>query len=102
MAIVKNNLITEGLSGKLGNMLVFRNMGNKTIVSTVPKANENPSEDQKLNREKFQSAVIYRKSAISEPTTKLAYKKAGVKEGLSAYNVAVADFYNASNSTLSH
>jgi hypothetical protein len=35
MAKSKNNLVTHGLSGKIGDMLVFRQVGGETIVSAV-------------------------------------------------------------------
>jgi hypothetical protein len=36
MATSKNNVVTFGLSGKIGDMLVFRQMGGRTIVSSAP------------------------------------------------------------------
>ncbi len=38
MAKVGNNIVTTGLSGKLGNLIVFRNRGGKTIVSKTPRS----------------------------------------------------------------
>jgi hypothetical protein len=37
MAKVGDNIVTTGLSGKLGNLIVFRNRGGKTIVAKAPK-----------------------------------------------------------------
>ena len=37
MAQSKNNVITHGLTGLVGDMLVFRNRGGKTFVSSNPK-----------------------------------------------------------------
>lgn len=37
MAESKNNIITYGLSGKIGNILVFSQRNGKTIVSQAPK-----------------------------------------------------------------
>ncbi len=95
MAKVGDNIVTTGLSGKLGNLIVFRNRGGKTIVAKAPKKKVTEwTEAQQQHRLKFQEAILYAKSAIADETTKEAYK-AVAKEGQTAYNVAVADFLNA-------
>lgn len=95
MAKVGDNIVTTGLSGKLGNLIVFRNRGGKTIVAKAPKKKQTEwSEAQERHRLKFQEAVLYAKSAIANETTKEAYK-ASAEEGETAYNVAVADFLNS-------
>lgn len=94
MAKVGDNIVTTGLSGKLGNLIVFRNRGGQTIVATAPKKQEEWSEAQKQHRLRFQEAVLYAKNSITDEVKKEAYK-ASAKEGETAYNVAVADFLNA-------
>lgn len=95
MAKVGDNIVTTGLSGKLGNLIVFRNRGGKTIVAKAPKKKQTEwSEAQEQHRLLFQEAVLYAKNAMSDPTTKEAYQ-ASAEEGETAYNVAVADFLNA-------
>lgn len=95
MAESKNNIITHGLSGKVGDLIVFRNRNGKTYVASKPKERTGElSEAQKDHHKRFQQAVIYAKSALTNPETKQAYKEAA-NEGESAYNVAVADFMNA-------
>jgi len=37
MAESKNNIITHGLSGKVGDLIVFSQRNGKTIVSRAPK-----------------------------------------------------------------
>ena len=37
MAQSKNNIVTHGLSGKVGDILVFSQRNGKTIVSKAPK-----------------------------------------------------------------
>ena len=95
MAKVGDNIVTTGLSGKLGNLIVFRNRGGKTIVAKAPKKKVTEwSEAQEQQRLKFQEAVLYAKNAIANEATKKAYK-ASAEEDETAYNVAVADFLNA-------
>jgi len=95
MALVKNNLVTAGLSGKLGNMLVFRTVGDKTVVSTAPQGSSEASLAQKATREKFQLAAIYGKAVNADPISKAVYEKAAYDKKISVYNVAVADFCQA-------
>jgi len=95
MAYVKKNIVTEGLSGKLGNNIVFRNRGGKTVVAVKPDvSNRETTEAQKYNQGRFRRANQYAKTALKDP---IAYEQyaARTKPGQSAYNVAMADFMHA-------
>ena len=95
MATVKKNIVTQGLSGKLGNNIVFRNRGGKTIVAVTPEKKKRVyTEAQRKQTRKFRSAIVYGKQAIQDPTTKAVYE-AQAKDGQSAFNIAVADYLNA-------
>ena len=94
MAQSKTNLITLGLSGKLGNTLIFSQRYGKTIVSVSPSYKPEQSEKQKAQRLKFQAAMAYAKAALQNPETKAVYT-AAAKEGQNALNVAVADMMHA-------
>ena len=66
MAKVGDNIVTTGLSGKLGNLIVFRNRGGSTIVAKAPKKKVTEwSEAQEQHRLRFQEAVLYAKSIIA-------------------------------------
>ncbi|RRJ86498.1 hypothetical protein EG240_16070 [Paenimyroides tangerinum] len=97
MAESKNNIVTHGLSGKVGDILVFSQRNGKTIVSKAPKERTGEASDkQKQQIAKFQQAVIYAKSVLQDPITKAIYTDAATPEkGVSTYNVAVADLLNA-------
>ncbi|MCF8370940.1 MAG: hypothetical protein K9H64_04910 [Bacteroidales bacterium] len=96
MAVVKKNIITEGLSGMLGHSIVFRNVGSRTIVASRPSVNDNPSDAQVASRTKFHEAVIYAKAQMEDATSKAEYAAhAEVRRMPSAYTVAIADFYHA-------
>lgn len=96
MAKSINNIITHGLSGKVGDLLVFSQRNGKTIVSKVPAKKNKLSEKQKQQVSKFQEAVLYAKNALKDPITKEMYALEAQKEqGVSGYNVAVADLMNA-------
>lgn len=97
MAESKNNVITHGLSGKLGDLIVFRNRNGKTIVANKPGSRTGElSEAQKEHQKHFQEATIYGKAALTDPATKAGYA-AAASNGETAYNVAVADFFHAPN-----
>jgi hypothetical protein len=97
MAESKNNVVTHGLSGLVGNLLVFRNHAGKTVVSSKPHMRKGePSEAQKKQRDRFEEATLYGKSVLSDPALKAAYA-AAAPEGTTAYSVAVGDFLKAPN-----
>jgi hypothetical protein len=96
MAKQKGNVVTHGLSGKIGDVLLFRQYAGGTVVSSIPRASGKESELQKAQRRKFQHAVLYAKTLSTEPELDAAYAaKARSKPGLSARNVAVADYMHA-------
>lgn len=94
MAESKDNVVTHGLSGKVGNLLVFRQKGGKTIVAKKPRNSGHPSAQQLAVRERFQQATLYAKSVMADPAAKADYE-AEAGENKSGYNVAIADFFNA-------
>ena len=62
MAESKNNVITHGLTGLVGDMIVFRNRGGKTYVSSKPKERTGElSDGQKQQQKRFQEAILYEK-----------------------------------------
>jgi hypothetical protein len=96
MAKQKGNVVTYGLSGKVGGLLVFRQVNGKTVVSKIPEQPKTVSDKQKDQRQRFQSATFYAKIALGSPETKELYDaKANKRSGKTAYHVAIADFLNA-------
>ena len=93
MAKVAGNLILHGASGTLGEQIVIRQRGGKTILSAVPTAHKGePSAAQLAQRQRFQQAVLYGRNLDADNKADYASK---ADELHSAYNVAVADFLNA-------
>ena len=97
MAEVKKNLFTQGLSGMVGDTIVFRSVEGKTVVSAAPQQSEKePSEEQKAHRTRFQEAILYAKHSLDDPAKKAAYDAvASGRPRISGYNLAVADFLKA-------
>lgn len=93
MAEAKDNIVTHGLRGKLGDLIVFKRYGDRTIVSKVPDMSRvKKSEKQKVENNKFREAALYARSQMADPVAKAEYA-AKIKGMQRAYNLAIADFY---------
>ncbi|GAA4050233.1 hypothetical protein GCM10022409_41250 [Hymenobacter glaciei] len=98
MANVKNNIVTQGLSGMLGGQLVFRQTSRGTVVGVNPQAPSGPpSAGQLAQRERFQQAVIYAKGQAQDPAVQAEYAEQAKAEDISVYNVLLRDFMQAPN-----
>lgn len=97
MAIVKSNLFVLGTSGMVGNQMVYRNSKGKLILSKRPQRTKEQPEVQQKQMLRFKEATIYAKAALTDEDTRKAYaeKAQNSGNGLSAYNVAVADYLKA-------
>ncbi|WP_134090845.1 hypothetical protein [Olivibacter sp. XZL3] len=93
MAKSRNNVVMRGASGKVGNMLVFRQKAGNTIIADVPKIDPDrvPTDGQRTVQERFADAAFYAKRAISDPNLKERYQQKA-KPGQTAYNVAFKDY----------
>ncbi|MDP4271486.1 MAG: hypothetical protein Q8909_15405 [Bacteroidota bacterium] len=97
MAESKNNVLTHGLSGMVGDLIVFRQRGNKTFVASKPRERTGEqTEAQKAQQVRFQEAAIYGKTALQNDEIKKLYQEAA-GDGKTPFNVAVADFLKAPN-----
>ena len=93
MAGIKTNVIVEGLSGKLGNQLVFRHLRDgRTIVCLKPDFSRRVlSNDQKAHQERFRAAAAYaREASLSQPI----YAKLAARTIKNAYNLALGDWFH--------
>ncbi len=93
MAGIKTNVIVEGLSGKLGNQLVFRHLRDgRTIVCVKPDFSRRVlSNDQKAHQERFRTAAAYaREASLSQPI----YAKLAAGTIKNAYNLALGDWFH--------
>jgi hypothetical protein len=93
MAKVKNNTLTEGLSGKIGGRLVFRHMRDgSTVVCAAPDfSNRVFSEGQLAHQSRFQQASAYARVAAK---THPIYAKLAQRTMKPAYNIALSDWFN--------
>lgn len=76
------NLLTTGLSGKLGGTLVFRKGNGQTIVSASPqKGSQEPSEKQTAQRDRFRKASFYAQRVSANSTLFEEYSEVAARKG---------------------
>jgi hypothetical protein len=91
----RNNVITHGLSGKFGDILVFSQRGGKTVVSQVPQKTKKRTKKQEAQQKHFQKAVFYAKNVKGTEIGQMYEDKAAKIPGVSGLNIAIADFMHA-------
>ena len=96
MSKVKDNIVTRGLSGKLGKQVVFRHWSGATFLAKVPVTNRSliNSEAYEKNKLRFKDATVYAKRVMNDAALKQAYKNKS-KARQTAYARAVQDFFSA-------
>jgi hypothetical protein len=95
MAKQTGNVVTHGMSGKIGDILIFSRRNGQTIVSKVPERTKPLTEKQIAQQRKFKQAVLYAKGAVKEEGLAEIYEAVAEKKKLTPFTVAVADFLNA-------
>jgi hypothetical protein len=91
---MKDNDLTDGISGRVGNKLVFRTTKGVTIATRRPKPTETPvTAKQTAHRENFKRAASYAKKKLLDPVAKEEYlQMAGDKAFRNAFSEAVRDY----------
>ena len=86
-------ILVQGLSGKLGDQVVFRHLRDgRTIVCTKPDfSNRKLSKSQKAHHKRFREAAAYARSASR---TNPIYAQLAEGTMKNAYNVALGDWFN--------
>ncbi|XVJ67151.1 MAG: hypothetical protein HEQ40_13655 [Lacibacter sp.] len=93
MARTRSNLIIRGLKGQVGKQLVFKQYGNKTVVTRYPDMSlVKPSAAQKEKRKGFAAAVAYARGITNDPVLKALYQQK-VKKGQRVYHYAIQEFF---------
>jgi hypothetical protein len=96
MADVNLNALVDGLSGKVGKNVVLRQRGGRTFLSTRPAGSSIVSVKQQEQRDRFQRAVRYARTALLKPEVKAEYEElVKDKEFLSSFTAAVTDYFKA-------
>jgi hypothetical protein len=90
MAKIQSNVVLHGVSGMVGGQVVVRRARKGYILATKPHFTAAPTDTQVAQRKAFKDAVNYAKGAQGAPE----YQALADSRGVSAFNVAVADFFN--------
>jgi len=96
MSKVKDNIITTGLSGKLGKQIVLRQWNGATFLVKAPVKSSSllKKEMYERNRLRFKEGAAYAKKVINNPELKRAYKnKCNARQN--EYTRAMQDFFIA-------
>lgn len=89
MAQLATNSALQGLRGRLGQELVFKHYGDKTVVTAYPDMSRvKRSERQKLENNRFKEAVAYAKAVLRDPVQKAAWQEK-IGAGKSVYHAAL-------------
>jgi hypothetical protein len=93
MAIITHNILTEGISGMVGDKLVFRQMRDgRTIVCARPDFSHRVwSEEQLIHHSRFQQAAAY--ARVASKTNPL-YAELARGTAKNAYNIALSDWFH--------
>ena len=96
MAIQTQNVVMQGISGKIGKTLVFRQMKNgTTIIAQRPKPRTKPiTAAEALTHHRFRAAAHIAKKRSQDPILRPQYL-ARAQPGQSAYFVALKEYLNA-------
>lgn len=93
MARVNYNVVTHGVSGKIGDLLQFRQRNGRTIIAKIAARSGKFTPAQQQVQEKFRMATAYAKSAIKNPAIREIYESRAAG-GVTPYNLALKDFFN--------
>jgi hypothetical protein len=74
MGSVKENLLTKGFSGRIGDEIVFRQVGGRTQFAKRPRKRTTLTPNQSAHRDAFLKAVYYAKSVLLDPVAKAEYQ----------------------------
>ncbi|MBC8465717.1 hypothetical protein H8D57_01710 [bacterium] len=89
MAVIRNNVLLKGLSGKLGDQLVCQING---ILRTRPDPSKLQwTDSQRQHRSLFREAKQFARAIEADPELKPMYK-AKAKRGIGAYQVAISAY----------
>lgn len=93
MALVANNSPIQHIRGKLGDALVFRRCGDKTVVSVKASPRRKNSALQELSVNRFREAATYARTVLRDPVKREHYTRLAKKlRKHCAYNVAISEY----------
>jgi hypothetical protein len=101
MARVRKNKLLKGVSGRVGRVLVIKQVRGKTVMANMPSRRtkrehlKKQTPGAKANRARFRKATLYATACMKNPVTKALYVTGITEDKDCANRVAVSDFLNA-------
>src|SRR5689334_2452244 len=96
MAHSDNNPVLEGVSGRIGNIVIKRYPNGKIVITKVPDmSGVKHTELQRIYQTKFAEAVAYARAAKRDPQKKVAFEKV-LKKGQDVYHAALSHYLQRS------
>jgi hypothetical protein len=90
MAQIKENYVTQGIAGRVGNLAVYKIINGKTFMTKYPdRSNVVYNKEQLKFRKIFAEAAKFASEIVSDPVKKSTYPRQGRK---SIYHCALSDF----------
>ena len=95
MSYVKDNLVTEGLAGKLGNRFCFRIVNGKTCLYRIGLRSGEQTDAQLEVQEKFKLAAAQARADLKDATKKAEWEAAAQASAKykTAFGAAMAHYY---------
>jgi hypothetical protein len=95
MAKQKGKVVTHRLSGKIGDLLIFRQRAGMTVVAKVPTVSQKATKAQLAQRHRFQRAVLYAGGVAADDAALVEAYTGKTKPGQTFRNLAIADYLHA-------
>jgi hypothetical protein len=95
MSKIQNNPIMKGVSGMLGDVVVYRKHRDGLVMANRPKKRDTLTPKQEQAKTRFLTAVQYAKKQMADPVAKAEYTPGPNSQFNSAYAAAVADYLKA-------
>jgi SAM-dependent methyltransferase len=95
MAVIRNNVLMEGVSGMIGKALVFRKFADKTVVQAAPVRKAPYTTKQQLQQNRFREAMAYARRVLADAAVKERYTQlARQHSNMTAFNLVIREFLN--------
>lgn len=94
MSVIKNNPLLKGIRGRLGEM-VSRLFRGKVVLACSARKTKTSTNRRRASKSRFLDAVQYANKQVANPVNKAEYAARITGSKVSAYAVAMADFFHA-------
>ena len=95
MSTIKNNPLLQGVSGMLGDTVVYRKVRGQMQMVNRPARGRKFSEKQEAVKFRFQEATQYARQQLAQEESRALYESRITEQKHTAHVVAVADYLNA-------